>query len=108
MCVRVESVFEKCLFNPLFPYFATYNKVGQVPKYWLFTAITHYIIGPLTESEQLSVLIMYVLSIVSVTLDLIFCNSLISHLCSMFRDEEKGKKMWSKYLEREDSKIVGK
>lgn len=26
----------------------------------------------------------------------------------MFRDEEKGKKMWSKYLEREDSKVVGK
>ena len=25
----------------------------------------------------------------------------------VFRDEEKGKKMWSKYLEREDSKIVG-
>ena len=25
----------------------------------------------------------------------------------MCRDEEKGKKMWSKYLEREDSKIVG-
>lgn len=29
-------------------------------------------------------------------------NSLSS--CS---DDEKGKKMWSKYLEREDSKIVG-
>lgn len=27
--------------------------------------------------------------------------------CCLCRDEEKGKKMWSKYLEREDSKIVG-
>uniref|UniRef100_G3NMU6 Ubiquitin carboxyl-terminal hydrolase 2 n=1 Tax=Gasterosteus aculeatus TaxID=69293 RepID=G3NMU6_GASAC len=29
-----------------------------------------------------------------------------SPLCFASRDEEKGKKMWSKYLEREDSKIV--
>ncbi len=54
MCVRVESVFEKCLFNPLFPYFATYNKVGQVPKYWL-------LLSPITLSglllNQLSVIV---------------------------------------------------
>ncbi len=29
-------------------------------------------------------------------------------LLIFFSDEEKGKKMWAKYLGREDSKIVGK
>ena len=27
---------------------------------------------------------------------------------SLHRDDEKGRRMWSKYLEREDSKVVGK
>lgn len=35
-------------------------------------------------------------------------NFVIYVLLFLFSDEEKGKKMWAKYLEREDSKIVGK
>lgn len=35
----------------------------------------------------------------------LFCNLYV--LLIFFSDEEKGKKMWAKYLEREDSKIVG-
>lgn len=100
--MRVGRVFYSFILS--FPGGATLQQSGSAPE---IAAVVHHVITSSPESVPPPVLCSTHPSSPVVVLHLGHLTPISVSCVACCRDEEKGKKMWSKYLEREDSKIVG-